>query len=87
MYTRDLHGIKTRRIIKCGATIFDLVHGALLWLMMAPDNPAGYLSPSSASLRYIGNGGQKGTAVRTAQARRYPSVLYDRFREGTSIID
>jgi hypothetical protein len=25
------------------------------------------------------------TAVRTAQARRYPSVIYDRFQEGTSM--
>jgi hypothetical protein len=40
LHTRDLHGVKTRCIIKCGATVFDLVHGALLWLMMAPDNPA-----------------------------------------------
>jgi hypothetical protein len=38
--TPDLHGIKTRRIIECGATVYDLIHGALLWLMMAPDNPA-----------------------------------------------
>jgi hypothetical protein len=25
LYTGDLHGIKTRRIIKCGATVFDLM--------------------------------------------------------------
>jgi hypothetical protein len=29
IYTRDLRGIKTRCIIKCGATVFDLVHAAL----------------------------------------------------------
>ena len=41
----------------------------------AGQSGGGYLGPSSASLRYIGNGGPKGTAVRTAQARRYPTVI------------